>query len=493
LSRPRRSSERRIYYDTFDWRLHRQGMALCSRSADDGALLVLEGREARLDQPVQKTPCFAHELEPGPLRETLAEIVENRRLHATVCLDERAECVDVEDGEGKTVVRMRFERSSASDPAAPQRSERLPFVVHVRALRGYRAAFRAVCRTLAAVPGSREAAGRQLDRALARLDREPRDDAAKLELDVWPGQPAGDVVRLTLAALLRTMRVNEDGMRRALDPEHLHDFRVAVRRARYLVRGARNLLASDAYDSLRSDLSWLGSATGPTRDFDVHLEQLRSDAERLGPEEEDALSPLVSLLLMRRADAHGHLLDALSSTRYAEFHAGAQRICEPAGAAIDPGPAVVELASLRIWKAWRRLVRNGRAIREDTPAAALHEVRLDAKRLRYLLDFFHRAFPAREVRRLMRELRRLQKNLGAFNDARVQQSGLRGFAADLVAGGEARPESVIVIGRLVEDAVARERAERARFAGHFAQFDSPGNRKRVRRLFRSHSREESAS
>jgi CHAD domain-containing protein len=113
-------------------------------------------------------------------------------------------------------------------------------------------------------------------------------------------------------------------------------------------------------------------------------------------------------------------------------------------------------------------------------------VRLDAKRLRYLLDFFHRVFPTEDVRRLTKELRRLQNNLGSFNDARVQQSGLRGFASDLTASGAARPETVIVIGRLVEDAVARERAERGRFATHFARFDSAKNRKRVRRLFRPH-------
>jgi len=221
----------------------------------------------------------------------------------------------------------------------------------------------------------------------------------------------------------------------------------------------------------------------------VHLEQLRSDARRLGPEEEDALTPLVALILARRNEARGRLLDALASEHYAELHAGVKRIYEPGPglpAPIELGPPVVELASARTWQAWRRLVRAGRAIQKDTPAQALHEVRLDAKRLRYLLDFFHRVFPTEDVQRLTRELRRLQNNLGRFNDARVQQSGLRGFAADLIASGDARPEAVIVIGRLVEDAVARERAERGRFAAHFARFDRVNNRKRARRLFRPH-------
>ena len=487
LNRLLRSAERRIYYDTFDWRLHRRGMTLFSRAADGRVSLVLEGRSARLGAPLDKIPCFADELAPGPLRDALAEIVENRRLHPTACLDERSECMDVEDDEGKTVARVRLERTTAADPASPRRSERLPFVVRVQALRGYGAAFRAVRETLAAVPALRESTAGQLDVALARLGRGPRDYSAKLDLHVSPSQPAGDVVRLILAVLHRVMRANEDGIRRDLDPEHLHDFRVAVRRARYLARTARDLLAREAYDSLRSDLSWLGEVTGPMRDFDVHLEQLRGDAERLGPEEEDALAPLVSLIRARRAEARGPLLDALASEHYAEFQSRVKGICEPDPGApplIEPGAPVVQLASDRTWKAWRRLVRAGRTIQEDTPAQALHEVRLDAKQLRYLLDFFHRVFPTEDVQRLMKELRRLQNNLGRLNDARVQQSGLRGFAADLVASGGAQPETVIVIGRLVEDAVARERAERGRFAMHFARFDSANNRKRVRRLFR---------
>jgi CHAD domain-containing protein len=489
LSRPLRSAEQRTYYDTFDWRLHSRGMTLFSRSTDDQMLLGLDGRGARLRAPVEKIPCFAEELETGPLRDFLAGVVENRRLHATACLDERSECVDVEDDEGKTIVRVYLEHNTATDPASPQRSERLPLVVRVRALRGYRAAFQAVCEALAAVPGLRRSSAGQLDAALARLDRKPYDYSAKLDLRLRPAQPAGDAVLMALGTLLRIMRANEDGIRRDLDPEHLHDFRIAVRRARYLVRTSRALLAREDYDSLRSDLSWLGSVTGPAREFDVHLEQLRIDAERLGPEEEDALAPLVALIRVRRADARGQLLDALASEHYTDFHARVKRVCEPAPGAPPPielGPPVVELASARSWQAWRRLVRAGRAIRKNTPAQALHEVRLDAKRLRYLLDFFHRAFPAEDVQRLTKELRRLQNNLGRFNDARVQQSGLRGFAADLIASGEARPEAVIAIGRLVEDAVARERAERGRFAAYFARFDRANNRKRARRLFRSH-------
>jgi hypothetical protein len=178
-ARPLRSAEQRTYYDTFDWRLHSRGMTLFSRSADDQMLLGLDGRGARLRAPVEKIPCFADELETGPLRDALAGIVENRRLHAIACLDERSECVDVEDDEGKTIARVYLEHNTATDPASPQRSKRLPLVVRVRALRGYRTAFRAVCDALAAVPGLRRSTGGRLDAALARLDRKPRDYSAK--------------------------------------------------------------------------------------------------------------------------------------------------------------------------------------------------------------------------------------------------------------------------------------------------------------------------
>jgi triphosphatase len=74
------------------------------------------------------------------------------------------------------------------------------------------------------------------------------------------------------------------------------------------------------------------------------------------------------------------------------------------------------------------------------PAADLHAIRLQAKRLRYASEFFAPLFPGRETRRFIRRLAVLQDQLGHLNDTRVAADLLaelgaeRGFAAGVVRG-----------------------------------------------------------
>ena len=50
-----------------------------------------------------------------------------------------------------------------------------------------------------------------------------------------PAIHASEACRRILAHLAQIIRLNEDGIRKDIDTEFLHDFRVAVRRARSLL------------------------------------------------------------------------------------------------------------------------------------------------------------------------------------------------------------------------------------------------------------------
>jgi CHAD domain-containing protein len=73
---------------------------------------------------------------------------------------------------------------------------------------------------------------------------------------------------------------------------------------------------------------------------------------------------------------------------------------------------------------WTRLRRAG-ADFEALPAAQLHELRLDGKRLRYAAEVFAPMFDARRTRRFLRRLATLQEALGIANDATVARSMAR--------------------------------------------------------------------
>ena len=125
--------------------------------------------------------------------------------------------------------------------------------------------------------------------------------------------------------------------------------------------------------------------------------------------------------------------------------------------------------------------RRGRAIAHDTPAEALHELRIECKKLRYLLEAFAPLFAGKSAARLIRSLKRLQDNLGDFNDYEVQAAGLRRFAHRMGVSSDIDPDTYLVMGRLIERLNARQRHERAVFHDRWAQFDTKKHDAFVRR------------
>ena len=69
-----------------------------------------------------------------------------------------------------------------------------------------------------------------------------RSRSAKLDVPLDPSMRTDAALRRILVALLAAMRANEDGTRRDLDPEYLHDFRVAIRRTRSCLGQVKGVL-----------------------------------------------------------------------------------------------------------------------------------------------------------------------------------------------------------------------------------------------------------
>ena len=206
------------------------------------------------------------------------------------------------------------------------------------------------------------------------------------------------------------------------------------------------------------------------------------------PEEIRAdLDPLEEFLQGKQKLAHDRLVAILDSDRYRQLVEEWRSFLteEPAGSLLarNAERPVRELASERIWESYRRMVKRGRALDDDAPAAVLHDIRIRGKKLRYMLEFFRSLYPEEAMGRLVAELKRLQDNLGDFNDYQVQSRSLQRFAAEMAAEGLAPVSTQLAMGRLLAHLDAGQAAERSRFAKRFARFASPENRETFARLF----------
>jgi CHAD domain-containing protein len=130
-----------------------------------------------------------------------------------------------------------------------------------------------------------------------------------------------------------------------------------------------------------------------------------------------------------------------------------------------------------IGKQYKRVVGNGRAITPDSPDDALHALRIDCKRLRYLFEFFHPIY-GKSLNRLIGRLKKLHDVLGEFQDACVATQRLRQYADGIEMQANNRGE-LIALGQLISSQRRRATDRRAGFHEVWKCFDRTGRRKQI--------------
>lgn len=320
----------------------------------------------------------------------------------------------------------------------------------------------------------------------------PPHGPGKVVVALDPEMSASAAVIAVLRGLNAVIEANEDGVRRDLGSEFLHDYRVAVRRTRTALSQVRGVLPRSRLDRFRRDFSWLAAATGPTRDLDVLMEKMPEWRLRLPAEERGLLEPLETQLAATRRREHERLVSALGSERYAllitdwrEFLAQPD---QPPEVPPSAGRPISTVAAREIGRVWRKVLLRGREIDDASPRERLHRLRIRCKKLRYLLEFFRSLAPAGEVAAAIRELKKLQDNLGDFNDCRVHQRMLEEVATDLAATDRASAGSLLTVGRLIERLWQDEQNQRKLFRRRFARFASDPSTESFARLIAAFER-----
>ncbi len=367
--------------DTFDGRLHAAGLRL----HHDGHTLVLGGAgtvPARLD--LGAAPRFPADLPPGPLRARLLDIVEVRALLPLAAVSAVVRHSASRNAEGKVVSSVRTYEQISTDRGSVD-----GWLVEVDELTGYEKQASRTTELIAATGAvlTDDDAIALLLRA-AGVDPTGHHDEPTVPLDA--DLPALEGFRLVLANLQAAVDANLPGTIRDIDPEFLHDLRVAVRRSRSVLRHGKRVLPADVVAWSHPDLKHLGDITGPPRDLDVLAEEWDGYVAALPDNAAAALAPVRAQLDEDRAAAHRQLATDLVSEHVVDL-LDRWRAWLATGAG-TPGPRgerrLVDVVVRRIEKAEGRLIDHGRAITPETPAEDVHEVRKDAKRLRYLLECF---------------------------------------------------------------------------------------------------------
>lgn len=246
--------------------------------------------------------------------------------------------------------------------------------------------------------------------------------APRKTIGIEPQDSVADAVRKVLRFHFNRMLEHEEGARQGKDPEEVHDMRVATRRMRSVFSLLGPYLTGPQAIACRNGLRRLGQLLGAVRDMDVALIKLREYVEALPPAQRRDHGPLFAAWRAQRRVARHRLIGYLSSLSYRRFVQDLEALIQSAHDA-QPRPdaateqPVVTMAPRYIHVRWQVTKAYG-AILEDAPIELLHALRIDAKRLRYMLEFFADVLPAEAVS-LIPEVIALQDHLGALQDAAV--------------------------------------------------------------------------
>jgi CHAD domain-containing protein len=288
--------------------------------------------------------------------------------------------------------------------------------------------------------------------------------------------------RLALAALRAVVRARKR-LDAPGDVEALHDFRVALRKLRSVLRAYRPMLDDAVPHGVRRRLAAMAVVAGECRDDEVRLRWLHEQRDRM--ENADLAGfAWVERSIRREGRASARRLQRMLHRDFAgavrKLRHGLGRHDAAAGHGKGrPAPTTGEMISGTLLRATRELRARLAVPTRAGDARALHRARIAAKRLRYAIEPLSAAGSAPaavvEVARLaVAQLGLLQDELGLLNDAHVFRRWLRerlGISPPPAAAGYG--------------ARALDRLLRAQTAASYEIVRGSASRRGVRRVLRA--------
>ncbi len=223
---------------------------------------------------------------------------------------------------------------------------------------------------------------------------------------------AADAFRAIVRSCLQQYRLNETLLLAGRGAKPLHQARVALRRLRSALSMFRPMIADERFERYRAGLRALAAELGHARNLDVLIERTPDTAfaQPLRDAREAAYDAVCAAL--ESAETRSLVLGLAEWITVGDWLASD-------ATAESRGRSAERFARDLLDRYRRRVKRGGRKLAKLDDEAR-HELRIQAKKLRYAAEFFAELYPAKRARRRRRAflaaLETLQAKLGELND-----------------------------------------------------------------------------
>lgn len=460
------------YYDSADWRVHHSGYTCRVRRKGEAAELTLKamaipsgGMRVRRELTETLDGASADPLRaPGACGAALRAVCGRQDLAPIFQVNTNRKTFDLTDGAGPIGEIALDETSIPVGEDVPVRLSRVEVEVAPDAIDRARAFVDA----MVTANGLTEATTSKFESALIATGQRVSGASDVGPTSISPEMTVGQVAYAVLRKQFGVFRVNEPGTRLGDDIEALHDMRVATRRLRAAMAAFRPFL-SQRMLAFRDEFGWVAGVLGEVRDLDVQLERMVEWRGAFPEERAHALDAIEEILVTRRNAARKRMLAALDSRRYERLltrFEGALRFGPPRSFVPGRTP-VLAVAPDLVEKRYLKVRKAGDRIKKSSPPDSYHLLRIDAKKLRYALEFVGNGIYGKPALEFSARVTALQDVLGLHQDAYVAMDLLQEIADN--AGRKLAPSTLMAMGILSE----RYRSHAEELRGQFPAVYKP--------------------
>lgn len=254
------------------------------------------------------------------------------------------------------------------------------------------------------------------------------------------------------------------------DVEELHQFRVELRKLRALLKEFKDFFAPDWYQKHYKQLSILMKKTNKKRDNDVAMIDMGSLCKQLDSKDK-TLKAIKHSLRQKNKKLEVSLIKLLKSDTLKNELKLLVNLAKYSNIFLPASSQPLILIAIGIIHTRiETILEDAAHICEDTQCDTYHELRIDFKKLRYVVELLEPLAQQERFKTVLEKLKSIQTLLGDINDFHMQQAQLDTFKQEMKKEKKS-------LGKLQEKMKAKEEKNKDAFGRAILRF------KEERRLY----------
>jgi len=243
--------------------------------------------------------------------------------------------------------------------------------------------------------------------------------------------------------------------------ENLHQFRVSFRKIIVFLKEFKKFFDEKWIDNTYKDLKNFMEKTNQKRDLDVLISQFDDYLTHLPPSMKENLIPLKNSLIHWQNREEKRVFEILHSKEYKKILTLLNEAIQNDKVYLSESNTPIIVTSYNIiQKKKKKIFKLANLIDDKSLPKEYHKLRIEFKRLRYLLETFSHFYEDKEVEKFIKRCKKIQDILGAHQDLEVQREHIVQY---IKKNSNLKIDTILAVGKLIGDMEFEEIKRREEF------------------------------